>query len=99
MPMRLDSYAPLPGDLICFGRLSARGLRFEDLPAPRFFGHCDVVVAAQPGMLTVIGGNVSAGVTMKHVPTTDGGTMAGPDGRPLDGRFPWFVALSVRYDQ
>lgn len=96
---RLDSYAPVPGDLICFGRLSARGLRFEDLPAPRFFGHCDIVVAAIPGELTVIGGNVAAAVTMKHVPTTQQGLMAGPDGQVLDSRYPWFVALNVQYSQ
>jgi hypothetical protein len=96
---RLDNYAPVPGDLVCFGRQSARSLRFEDLPAPRFFGHCDIVVSATPGQLTVIGGNVAAAVTMKHIPTTPDGKMAGPDGRPLDDRFPWFVALNVRYDQ
>ena len=95
---RLEAYAPKTGDLICFGRRSARGLRFDDLPAPRFFGHCDLVTEVQPGQLTVIGGNVSAGVTLKHVPTKGDGMMAGADGIALDPRFPWFVVLSVRYD-
>jgi hypothetical protein len=95
---RPDAYAPLPGDLICYGRAGAQRLRFEDLPAPRFFGHCDIVVEAGAGLLTVIGGNVSAGVTMKHVPVMPNGTLAGPDGQVIDGRYPWFVVLQVRYD-
>ena len=93
----LTNYPPVPGDLICFGRLSARNIRFEDLPAPRFFGHCDLVLSAAPGQLTVVGGNVGAGVTVKHVSTTEAGLMATPDGRPLDSRFPWFTVLRVNY--
>ena len=88
---------PSPGDLICYGRLSARNMQFEDLPATRFFGHCDIVVDAVPGQLTVIGGNVSAAVTMKHVPTTPQGTLGGPGGL-VDGRYPWFVVVRVQYD-
>ena len=56
------------------------------------------MVDAQPGVLTVIGGNVSAAVTMKHVPLAPNGTLAGPDGRPVDDRYPWFVVLRVLYD-
>ena len=93
-----ESYAAVPGDLVCVGRLSARKLTFVDLPAPRFFGHCDIVTNARPGELTVIGGNVFGGVTMKHVPTTPQGTLATPDGQVLDTRFPWFVVLRVMYD-
>lgn len=89
--------APSPGDLICYGRAAARSMRFEDLPATRFFGHCDIVVDAVPGQLTVIGGNVSGGVTMKHVPTTGEGVLEGPGGL-VDGRYPWFVVLRVLYD-
>ena len=59
-------------------RRAPQRLRFEDLPAPSFLGHCDIVVDAQPGVLSVIGGNVSAGVTMKHIPVTDSGTLAEP---------------------
>jgi len=95
---RPETYAPQPGDLVCFGRGAARAIRFEDLPATRFFGHCDIVVQAQPGQVTVVGGNVDAGVTMKHVPTTSSGTLAGPDGRVVDGRYQWFVVLRVLYD-
>jgi hypothetical protein len=37
-------------------------------------------------------------VTLKHVPVTPDGRLAGPDGRVLDGRYNWFVALRVLYD-
>jgi len=95
---RPETYAPAQGDLICYGRAGAQRIRFEDLPAPRFFGHCDIVVQVLPDQLVVIGGNVSAGVTMKHVPVTSSGMLAGPDGRALDDRYPWFVVLRVAYD-
>ena len=94
---RPETYAPRPGDLICLGRLSAQRMKFDDLPSGRFFGHCDVVVSAVPGQLSVIGGNVSAGVTMKHVPTTPAGTLADASGQVVDGRYPWFVVLRVLY--
>ncbi|MDA8249708.1 MAG: DUF2272 domain-containing protein [Rhodospirillales bacterium] len=82
-----DAYAPQPGDLICYSR-SPRPLRFDDLPAGRFPAHCDIVVAAAPGLLDVVGGNVDDAVTLKHVRVT-------PDGRLADPRYPWFVVLRV----
>lgn len=92
-------YAPMPGDLICTGRAAALHIAFADLPTPTSFpSHCDMVVAAQPGSLTVIGGNVDDSVTEKHVPTTQAGTLAGPDGVNLDTRYHWFVVLKVLYD-
>jgi len=94
---RPETDAPQAGDLICVGRAEARNLRFDDLPTSRFFAHCDIVTRAEPGQLTVIGGNVFGGVTMKHVPTTPQGTLAGPAGAILDQRFPWFVVLRVGY--
>ena len=94
---RPETYAPQQGDLICYGRLAARDLKFDDLPATRFFGHCDIVVAVAPGALTVIGGNVASAVTMKHIPITPKGMLATPDGLVLDSRYPWFVALRVQY--
>ena len=93
-----DTYAPQQGDLICYGRRGAERLRFADLPASTFYGHCDIVVSADPGLLTVIGGNVSAGVTMKHVPVTANGTLSDANGRIADERYPWFVVLRVTYD-
>ena len=94
-----EAYAPQLGDLICYGRRGAQGLRFTDLPTASFFGHCDIVAGIIPEQLTVIGGNVSAGVTMKHVPVTSQGTLATPDGAVVDTRYPWFVVLRVAYDR
>ena len=93
---RPAAYAPQDGDLICIGRESARGIRYDDLPA-RFAGHCDVVVGTAPGELTVVGGNVNDAVTMKHVPVTDTGTLATPDGTVVDPRYGWFVVVRVLY--
>lgn len=95
---RPDAYAPRAGDLICMGRGGSAALRFDQLPTAQFPGHCDIVVAADPGQLTVVGGNVDASVTLKHVPLTAAGTLAGPDGTPADDRYPWFVVLRVLYD-
>ena len=36
-------------------------------------------------------------VTMKHVPVTDDGKLATPDGTVLDTRYPWMVVLRVLY--
>lgn len=93
---RPEEYAPQLGDLICTGRESAAGIDFDDLPA-RFPGHCDIVVEILPGTLAVIGGNVRAAVSMKHVPITAEGKLATPDGAILDHRYPWFVVLRVLY--
>ena len=95
----LADYAPVPGDLVCMGRGRAAVMRFRDLPAPTFPGHCDMVVAASPGQDTVIGGNVDGTVTLKHVPVTNDGKLALQDGTVLDTRWPWFVAIRVLYDQ
>ncbi len=94
-----EGYAPQRGDLICFGRRGAQNLRFTDLPTSSFFAHCDMVVGATPDQLSVVGGNVSAGVTMKHIPVSAAGTLATPDGLVIDDRYPWFVVLRVTYDQ
>jgi hypothetical protein len=45
----------------------------------------------------VIGGNVDDAVTMKHVPTTTDGMLAGPDGTVVDPRYGWFVVIRVLY--
>jgi hypothetical protein len=95
---RPETYAPQPGDLICLGRGSAHDMRYNELPTTRFFGHCDIVTEAVPGQLTVIGGNVAAAVTVKHVPTTPSGMLATPDGQIVDTRYPWFVVLRIAYD-
>ena len=84
-----SAYAPRPGDLICLARGDAETLRFDDLPGPRFQGHCDLVTASGPGTLTVIGGNVAASVTLRHVRTDPAGHLTDPR---------WFVILRVLYD-
>jgi hypothetical protein len=89
---RLEDYAPLTGDLICFSR-TPTPVRFDDLPAGRFPAHCAIVVDREPGALDVIGGNVDDAVTLTHVPVTPAGTLA------PDARYPWFVVLRVNYDR
>jgi hypothetical protein len=94
-----QAYAAQPGDLICTGRGAAAKLLFADLPtAAPFPAHCDIVVNVAPGQLTVIGGNVDDAVTEKHVPITAAGMLAGPDGIPLDTRYPWLTVLRILYD-
>lgn len=96
---RPETYAPRPGDLICMGRGKAARLRFDDLPtAYEFPGHCDIVVQAAPGQISVVGGNVDDAVTMKHVPTTPDGKLADPDGTIVDTRYPWMIVLRVLYE-
>lgn len=96
---RPSDYAPRPGDLICTGRGRAGELTYDMLPADHFPAHCDIVVAANPGVLEVIGGNVDDAVTMKHVPVTPDGKLAGPDGVVLDPRYPWLVVLRGSYPE
>lgn len=94
-----QAYAPQPGDLICYGRHSAQSLKFSDLPTAYIWpGHCAMVVAKAPGMLSTVGGNVDDAVTMVHVPVTDAGMIATPDGATVDQRYPWFVVIRVLYD-
>jgi hypothetical protein len=93
----LQSYAPQPGDLICAWR-AHHPVTYDELPTPTPFpGHCDIVVGQQPGYLQVIGGNVQDAVTMKDVAVTPQGTLAGPDGIPVDDQMHWFVVLQVLY--
>jgi hypothetical protein len=97
---RVQDYAPRVGDLICFGRGKAKGLRYEDLPTPGLFpSHCDIVVdTTVPGQIAVIGGNVEDSVTMNTVPVTPDGKLATPEGLVLDTRFPWMAVLRLLVD-
>jgi hypothetical protein len=92
-PMR---YAPRVGDLVCHGReaggdAAARAsgyLPFASLRRGAY--HCDLVVAAQPGELQAIGGNVSDVVAMMRLRTAE-------DGRLLpDPRRPWAAVVARR---
>ena len=95
-----DAYAPLPGDIVCAGRDTAARLRFDSLPTSGGFpAHCAIVVAIDPGQITIIGGNVDDAVTATHVPVTADGRLAMPGGDPVDTRYHWFVVLRVLYDQ
>ena len=98
---RVQDYAPRPGDLVCFGRGLARGLRYEDLPTADLFpSHCDIVVdTSVPGQISVIGGNVEDSVTMNTVPVTSDGRLATPDGIVMDTRFPWMAVLRLIVDE
>ena len=94
-----DAYAPVVGDLICFGRNGAATLTYADLPTGRFTGHCGIVVARQPEQISIIGGNVEDAVALTHVPVTDQGMLATPDGSVLDTRYPWLVVIRVAYNE
>ena len=94
---RPEQYPPQRGDLICMWR-GRRPVRYDDLPTGLFPGHCDIVVAQQPGSLDVIGGNVDNSVSIKHIPVTADGRLANPDGTIVDPDHPWFVVLRVEYD-
>ena len=98
---RVQDYAPKQGDLICFGRGAAKGLRYEDLPTPALFtSHCDIVVNTTiPGQIAVIGGNIQDAVTMTYVPVTEDGKLAAPEGIVLDTRFPWMAVLRLLIDE
>jgi len=96
---RVDAYAPVPGDLICFWRDGKRAMTYEKLPAHHFAAHCDMVVSAEKGQISVIGGNVNHAVTMKHVPVTKDGRLAESRNDVLDPRYPWFVVLRILYDR
>lgn len=96
---RPDSYAPQLGDLICHGRLRAKSVRYEDLPAGPFTSHCDIVVETGANTISVIGGNVDDAVTLKHVPVDVTGRIAGPGNASYDARYAWMVVLRVLYDQ
>ena len=97
---RVQDYAPRLGDLVCFGRGKAKGMRYEDLPTPALFpSHCDIVVDTMvPGRIGVIGGNVEDSVTMNDVPVTEDGKLATPQGLVLDTRFPWMAVLRLLVD-
>ena len=98
---RVQDYAPRPGDLVCFGRDAAKGLRYKDLPTEGLFtSHCDIVVDTMvPGRIAVIGGNVEDSVTMNTVPVTEDGKLATPEGVVLDTRFPWMAVLQLLVEE
>ena len=93
-----NGYAPVVGDLICYERNGAATLTYAALPSGRFTGHCGLVVAQAPGQISIIGGNVEDAVALTHVPVTEQGMLATPDGTVLDQRYPWLVVIRVAYN-
>ena len=89
-----QSYAPKLGDILCFGREWASGLRFADLPTSGFWpGHCALVVAREGNVLSAVGGNDQDAVTMDHVTiATDGSLLS------LNQRIEWPIVIELRYD-
>ncbi len=85
------SYAPQLGDLLCFGRGGGRDLSFADLPtAYSFPGHCAIVVADEPGEISVVGGNVEDAVELTHVKINQAGLVDDPSEN-------WLAILRVLY--
>jgi hypothetical protein len=89
-----QSYAPKLGDIVCFGREWAAGLRFSDLPTNGYWpGHCAIVVARDGNALSVVGGNDEDAVIMDHLAiASDGGLSS------VDHRIEWPIVIEVRYD-
>ncbi|BBL71706.1 hypothetical protein MoryE10_23120 [Methylogaea oryzae] len=84
-------YAPKPGDLIC----APRGEGFVDVVSSfqrlrRGAYHCNIVVAARPGELDVIGGNVLDSVSLTHAALDAEGRVLPTADRP------WVVVIEQR---
>jgi len=93
-----QTYAPMPGDLLCFGREWAAGLGFADLPRPDFWpGHCAIVVTRQERILSVVGGNEEDAVTMDRVTILADGRLQSGDAS-IEGSTEWPIVIEVRYD-
>jgi len=107
------------GDLLCYVRSNATQLGFGGLSAFIARGgpgalnmHCDIVVSNQSGMLSLVGGNVLQGVTMRFVPINRNGLPwnlprgvgastscwpSNPDGCSFN-RHDWAVLMKLRPD-
>ena len=87
--------APRPGDLLCAdrGRTPIQDWRQRAADAGRFRPmHCDIVVAAGPGVVEVVGGNVSDSVTRTRFAADPlGYLLPRPAGEPA-----WFVLFENR---
>ncbi|MFN4282162.1 MAG: DUF2272 domain-containing protein [Alphaproteobacteria bacterium] len=84
-------YAPQAGDLVCVVRAATPAMRYADLPAARFWGHCDIVVGHDGMRLDVVGGNVGDAVALRRLALLD-------DGRLAPAERPWLAVLRVLYD-
>jgi hypothetical protein len=102
-----DSYAPKPGDLVCATRGNAQGLTLDMLPdrippelMDRWESHCDLVVAAHPRQLDLVGGNVANAVATRPAPLDAAGRLLclPPDHCPGPG-LRWLAVIEVRYPE
>jgi hypothetical protein len=79
LPRDPSAHAPRPGDLVCFDRSRIKLLHWRDRLAetgrPRPM-HCDIVTGVAPGVVEVVGGNVSDAVTMTRYPADAAGLLA-----------------------
>ena len=78
---RPETYAPVPGDIICSGRAEDAGVRFDTaVRIGAYKAHCDIVVATGgPDGLEAIGGNVQDTVALRHFPVTADGHLQDAD--------------------
>lgn len=84
LPRDPATHAPAPGDLVCFDRSSAPLRRWAERAGERgqFRAmHCDLVVATAPGVVELVGGNVTDRVTLARRPTDAAGRLL-PEPRP-----------------
>ena len=85
------TYAPRLGDVVCFARSWAVGLRFKDLPTTGFFpAHCGIVTGGGYYEIDMVGGNVDNAVTMTKIAGLPGGLLS-------TAIFQWLVVLRVNY--
>jgi hypothetical protein len=81
-PRDPTAYAPRPGDLACRDRSTRGALRSWSERAAergRFRPmHCDIVVAAGPGIVEAVGGNVADAVTLARWPADAEGRVLAP---------------------
>jgi len=95
VPRDWATYAPRPGDLLCADRSADPLPRWQDrlAEAGRFRPmHCDIVVAAPPGMVEAVGGNVADAVTLSRFPVDGAGRLlARQPGGPT-----WFAVFENR---
>ncbi|WP_328734212.1 DUF2272 domain-containing protein [Falsiroseomonas selenitidurans] len=88
LPQAPEAHAPRPGDLVCLDRSRAPlghwTQRRAEAGIPRPM-HCDIVTAALPGVVEVVGGNVSDSVTLTRYPADAAGRLlpAPPGGTPV----------------
>ncbi|MXP65967.1 DUF2272 domain-containing protein [Roseomonas sp. M0104] len=97
LPHDPGGYAPRPGDLLCADRSLVPLLHWQErLAEPGRFRemHCDVVVAAAPGRVQAVGGNVLDAVVLRRFPAdAQGRLLPAPPDKP-----PFLVVFENRLD-